>query len=96
MTETNFEEIPAEDSLTYSCETQILLPTSGPPIDPYNTREYIPTRFTPVATLSQCTHYGRWYYDEHNDFGLEIPAGAIPEGESITIDIGVTRNTFSF
>ena len=70
-------------------ETQILLPTSGPPIDPYNTREYIPTCFTPVATLSQCTHDDRQYYDEHNDFGLEIPAGAIPEGESITIDIGV-------
>ena len=63
--------------------------TSGPPIDPHNTREYIPTCFTPVATLSQCTYDGRWYYDEHNDFGLEIPAGAIPEGESITIDIGV-------
>ena len=78
-----------EDSLTYSHETQILLPTSGPPIDPHNTREYIPTCFTPVATLSQCTHDGRWYYDEHNDFGLEIPAGAIPEGECITIDISV-------
>ena len=78
-----------EDSLTYSHETQILLPTSGPPIDPYNTREYIPTCFTPVDTLSQCTHDGRRYYDEQNDFGLEIPAGAIPEGESITLDIGV-------
>ena len=78
-----------KDSLTYSRETQILLPTSGPPIDPYNTREYIPTCFNPVATLSQCTHDGRRYYDEHNDFGLEIPAGAIPEGEGITIDIGV-------
>ena len=42
-----------------------------------------------MATLSRCTHDGRWYYDEHNDFGLEIPAGTIPEGESITIDIGV-------
>ena len=90
MTETDMEDaLQREDSLTYSHETQILLPTSGPPIDPYNTREYIPTYFTPVATLSQCTHDGRQYYDEHNDFGLEIPAGAIPEGENITIDIGV-------
>ena len=90
MTETDMEDaLQREDSLTYSHETQILLPTSGPPIDPHNTREYIPTCFTPVATLSQCTHDGRRYYDEHNDFGLEIPAGAIPEGESITIDIGV-------
>ena len=69
--------------------TDILLPTSGPPIDPYNTSEYIPKCFTPVATLSQCTHDGRRYYDEHNNFGLEIPAGAISEGASITIDIGV-------
>ena len=90
MIETDMEDaLQREDSLTYSHETQIFLPTSGPPIDPYNTREYIPTCFTPVATLSQCTHDGRRYYDEHNDFGLEIPAGAIPEGESITIDIGV-------
>ena len=76
--------------LTYSCETQILLPTSGLPIDTHNTREYIPAWFTPVATLSQCTHGGRCYHDKHNDFGLKIPAGAIPEGENITIDIGVT------
>ena len=90
MTDTDMEDaLQREDSLTYSHETQILLPPSGPPIDPYNTREYIPTCFTPVATLSQCTHGGRQYNDEHNDFGLEIPAGGIPEGESITIDIGV-------
>ena len=63
--------------------------SSGPPIDPHNTREYIPEWFSPVATLSQCTHDGRHYYDEANDFSLEIPEGAIPEGESITIDIGV-------
>ena len=75
-----------EDSLTHSHEAHILLPTS---IDPHNTREYIPACFSPVATLSPCTHDGRCYYDEHNDFGLEIPAGAIPEGENITIDIGV-------
>ena len=49
---------------------------------------YIPESFSPVATLSQCTHDGRHYY-EANDFSLEIPEGAIPEGESITIDIGV-------
>ena len=87
MTDTDMEDaLQKEDSLTYSHET---LPTSGPPIDPHNTREYIPTCFTPVDTLSQCTHDGRRYDDEHNDFGLEIPAGAIPKGESITIDIGV-------
>ena len=57
MTETDMEDaLQREDSLTH---TQILPPTSGPPIDPHNTREYIPTCFTPVATLSQCTHDGR-------------------------------------
>ena len=43
----------------------------------------------PVATLTDCTSDGRSYYDEHNDFRLEIPEGAIPEGKRVTIDIGV-------
>ena len=51
--------------------------------------EYIPPSFHPVATLPQCTHDGTIYHDEHNDLGLEIPPGAIPEGMSISIDIGV-------
>ena len=51
--------------------------------------EYIPPSFHPVATLPKCTHDGITYRDEHNDLGLEIPPGAIPEGISITIDIGV-------
>ena len=42
-----------------------------------------------MATLLGCTQDGRYYYDECNDFCLEIPAGAIPEGQTITIDIGV-------
>ena len=54
-----------------------------------NTREYIPEWFNPGTTLSQCTHDGTKYYDKANDFSLEIPKGAIPEGETITIDIGV-------
>ena len=62
---------------------------SAPRVDPDNTTEFIPACFSPVATLSDCTHDGRLYYDEHHGFGLEIPAAAIPEGESITIDIGV-------
>ena len=60
-----------------------------PPIDPHNTRKYIPASFTPVATLSPCTNEGGYYHNDHNDFVMEIPAGAIPEGERITIDIGV-------
>ena len=43
----------------------------------------------PTATLSECTNKGVKYYDEANDFSLEIPEGAIPEGETVTIDIGV-------
>ena len=90
MTDTDVEDgLQTKDSLTHSHETQILLPTSGPPIDPHNTREYIPTCFSPVATLSQCSHDHRYYFDEHNHFVLDIPAGAIPKEENITIDIGV-------
>ena len=49
------------------------------------TPEYV----TPTATLSHCTCEGIKYFDKINEFGLEIPAGAISEGKSITIDIGV-------
>ena len=49
------------------------------------TPEYV----TPTATLSQCTSRGIKYFDKSNGFALEILAGAIPEGVSITIDIGV-------
>ena len=42
-----------------------------------------------MATLSHCTHTGRHYYDDANDLSLDIPEGAIPTGEDITIDIGV-------
>ena len=75
------------EDFTNSRETQILLSTSGPPIDNTYTREYVPERLTPVATLSHCTQDGRCLYDEHNDFCLEIPTGAIPYG--VTIDISV-------
>ena len=57
--------------------------------DPYNTAEHIPKWIEPVATLTDCTSDGRSYYDEHNDFCLEILEGAITEGERVTIDIGV-------
>ena len=42
-----------------------------------------------IATLSECTSMGVKHFDESNGFSLEIPKGAIPEGERITIDIGV-------
>ena len=64
-------------------------PFSGPVVDSYNTQSYLPTWFTPVASLLECTHHGRTYWDDTNDFGLEIPAGAIPEGVTLSIDIGV-------
>ena len=57
--------------------------------DPYNTAKHIPKWMAPVGTLTDCTSDGRSYYDEHNDFRLEIPEDAIPEGERVTIDIGV-------
>ena len=58
-------------------------------VDPYNTAEHIPRWLHPVTTLADCTSGGRSYYDEHNDFRLEIPEGAILKGERVTIDIGV-------
>ena len=64
-------------------------PFSGPVVDSYNTQSYLPTWFTPVASLLECTHHGRTYWDDTNDFGLDIPAGAIPEGVTLSIDIGV-------
>ena len=44
-----------------------------------------------ITTLSNLTSKGRryMYVNKANDFSLEIPEGAIPERESITVDIGV-------
>ena len=64
-------------------------PCSGPAIDPYNTQNYLPKWFNAVSSHLHCTQTGRTYYDDINDFGLEIPEGAIPRGETISIDIGV-------
>ena len=49
----------------------------------------IPDHMTVITTLSDCTSEGRKFTDEDNDFSLEIPEGAIPEGERLTIDVGV-------
>ena len=49
----------------------------------------VPPCVKPTATLPHCTSQGIEYNDEWNDLTLKIPQGAIPEGESLTIDIGV-------
>ena len=49
----------------------------------------IPAHMTLITTLSDCTTEGRKFTDSTNDFSLEIPEGAIPEGERLTIDVGV-------
>ena len=49
----------------------------------------IPEYITLITTLSDCTSKGRKFTDDVNDFSLEIPEGAIPEGERLTIDVGV-------
>ena len=49
----------------------------------------IPDYMTLITTLSDCTSEGRQFTDEDNDFSLEIPEGAIPEGERLTVDVGV-------
>ena len=71
--------------------------SSGDPIDPYNTVDYIPVWFSPIASLLECTYVGKHYYDQDNDFGLVIPEGAIPRGRYISIDIGVEeRRPFQY
>ena len=64
-------------------------PCSGPAIDPHNTQNYLPKWFTAMSSHLHCTHTGMTYYNDPNDFRLEIPEGAIPRGKIISIDIGV-------
>ena len=54
-----------------------------------NAAKQIPEYMTLITTLSDCTSEGRKFTDDVNDFSLEIPEGAIPEGERLTIDVGV-------
>ncbi|CAI8005673.1 hypothetical protein GBAR_LOCUS4357 [Geodia barretti] len=44
---------------------------------------------TQTSTLYDCTNKGMTYVDETNDVILEIPEGAIPEEERLTVDVGV-------
>ena len=52
----------------------------------------MPECFIRITTVTECSHKGVSFYDVANEFGLEIPEGAIPEQESITIDIGVAMH----
>ena len=49
----------------------------------------ISDHMTLITTLSDCTSEGRKFTDDVNDFSLEVPEGAIPEGERLTVDVGV-------
>ena len=49
----------------------------------------IPKYMTTISTLSDCNSEGKQFTNEANDFSLEIPQGAIPEGERLTVDVGV-------
>ena len=49
----------------------------------------IPKCMTQTSTLYDCTNKGMTYVDETNDVILEIPEGAIPEEERLTVDVGV-------
>ena len=80
---------PDVSSWTIGEEELAPSPCSGLVIDPYNTQSYLPTWFTPVTSHLECTHHGMSYHDENNDFKLEIPEGAIAEGVTLSIDIGV-------
>ena len=52
----------------------------------------MPKWFSRIGTLTNCSHERRAFFDDKNRFGLEIPDGAIPEQENITIDIGVAMH----
>ena len=58
-------------------------------IDEVSCMEFIPKQTTLVSTISNCTSEGTKFTDETNDFSLEIPEGAIPEGMRLTVDVGV-------
>ena len=49
----------------------------------------MPQCFSQIKTLTNYSHEGIVFYDDSNGFGLEIPEGAIPQEQTITIDIGV-------
>jgi hypothetical protein len=49
----------------------------------------VPECMTQTSTLFRCSSKRMKFEDEANDFSLDIPEGAIPEGESLTIDIAV-------
>ena len=68
---------------------EVCLPNEEKKYFDLSNRESISEWFSSLATLSQCTDGGRCYDNEDHGFCLEIPVGAIPKGESITIDIGV-------
>ena len=94
MMETTLPDIPTDPCISWhenitADNEPTPSPCSGPAIDPYNTENYIPKWFNAVSSHLHCTQTGRTYYDDINDFGLEIPEGAIPRGETISIDIGV-------
>ena len=49
----------------------------------------IPEFMTPITTLSDVTSAGVRYVDAANDFTLDVPEGAVPETERLTLDVAV-------
>ena len=49
----------------------------------------LPVCMNEISILTDCTFKGGKFTDEANDFSLDIPEGAIPEGERLTVDLGV-------
>ena len=67
------------------CDTQVNISTP----DVYCGEYPIPEFMTPIATLSDVTSDGVRYENEANDFTLEVPEGAVPETERLTLDVAV-------
>ena len=56
----------------------------------YSYDTWFPTYMTLICVLKQCTQSGVTHTDESNGFKLQVPVGAIPEGMSLMIDVGVS------
>ena len=64
---------------------------------PHSQATELPKCITPTSTLFRCSSKRMKFVDNANDFSLEIPDGAIPEGKALTVDIGVAlQGPFQF
>ena len=89
------QNVPVLPPRAQSSATQSILTSAQPnattaaATTPITTTRHVSASLDHLHTLQDCNSEVRSYYNEENDFRLVIPEGAIPVGDSITIDIGV-------